>query len=200
MYSCHPEKRVQFLKLKEGREIKSKISYQFQDFKKDTIPNGYFDFSLISDLQIVGLGQLLKGYRKKTTQFEFTQKLGISTKSVQYIEAGKSAVSIKVLEKILSEEKKSLMEFLLYHGRRIQYRRFRAAPVFLDLRPNAQLKYFAKKMIFYESYIRIDSDDKKLLSQIEEHFGTEIEKNLIRNGVVRYFLKTFSNLVKQENH
>ena len=91
------------------------------------------------------------------------------------------------------------MQFLMFYGRQIQFRRFRAPPVFLDYRPSNQLKYFAKKMLFFKNHIRIDSKDKKLNSQIENHFGIKIENNVINNGVIRYFFKTFCNLTKQED-
>jgi len=188
----HPIKRKEFLQLRKGGNRKSTKAYRFQDFDQKKLLNGYFNFTLLKNLQIVGLGSYVKEKRQQTTQQEYAEKLGISTKTLQLIENGTNALSLEILEKILLEEKLSLMQFLVYYGRKIKFRRYRAAPVYLDFKPNDLLNYFAKKMIFYENSIRINSDDKKLLSDIELHFGLNIENNVIRNGVVRYFFKTFS--------
>ncbi len=199
MFSFHPEKRLEFQKLKEGREKKAKVTYLFQEFNQNTMRNNYFDFSLMIDIQVTGLGEYLKETRNNLTQHEFAQKIDVSTKTLQLMEKNRSAISLNTLEKILLKQKKSLMQFLMFYGRQIQFRRFRAPPVFLDYRPSNQLKYFAKKMLFFKNHIRIDSKDKKLNSQIENHFGIKIENNVINNGVIRYFFKTFCNLTKQED-
>jgi len=192
MISKHPEKRKEFLQLRKGRNRKTINAHKFQDFDQKKLLNGYFNFTLMKNLQIVGLGNYVKEKRQPTTQQEYAEKLGISTKTLQLIESGENALSIKILEQILLEEKLSLMQFLVCYGRKIKFRRYRAAPVYLDFKPNDQLKFFAKKLIFYENSIRINSEDKKLLSDIELHFGITIENNVIRNGVIRYFFKTFS--------
>ena len=192
LISFHPEKRLQFYQLYKGRSKNSKKGYFFTDFNRVTlVSNLYFNFNLMTNIQVVGLGQFLKNYRQGLTQQVFAQRLGISENTLRLIEANKSALSLKLLAQLLLTDNKKLMPFLVSFGRRLRFRRYRAPPVFLDYTPTVQLKSFAKKMIFYNSYIYVNSSDKAVLSQIEAHFGLKIPRHRIQNGVLRHFFKSF---------
>ena len=199
LYCVHPEKKEQFRVLKKGisKQHSAPNPKEFISFNSRKLTNGYFNFNLMKNIQITGLGGYIKEKRNNITQVNFAKEIGISTRLLQQIENEKCAVSIKILEKIQTKEQKSLIQLLLLKGRKLQYRRYRTQPVFLDLKPNVQLKYFTKKMIFYDSYIRINSEKIELIEQIENHFGIKIEDNVITNGMIKYYFHTFCDLVKK---
>jgi len=197
LISFHPEKRLQFLRLKKGRSIRPERKYRFLHFNHHALVNGYFNFRMMTDIHITGLGSFVKKVRGTATQMDFAQQLGINVKTLRLIEANRSTLELALLEHLLLlANKSSLMPFLTSFGRRIQFRRGRAPPVFLDYQPTAQLKSFVKKMTFYDSYIRLNSNDQKLLLLIAEHFGLPQETGLIRNGTLRYFFKTYCHFTQ----
>jgi len=196
MISLHPEKKQQFMQLREGREKQAVQGYIFQDFNEDAQINGFFNFTILDNIQIMGLDEFLKSKRGKNTLAEYANKINTNPSSLQQAETRTAALSLKILQKILTKDNVSLMSFLFQYGKKIQFRKIRAPPVYLDLKPNNKLLYFAKKMVFYKSYIAIDSNDKNLIKQLEEHFGITIENNIIQNGVIRHFFNAFGIFVK----
>ncbi len=193
MISLHPEKKLQFMQLRKGREVKSKEGYIFQGFKEESQINGFFNFALLDNIQILGLDEFLKSKRGKKTLVEYAKEINVDSSGLQKAETKTAALSLNALQKILTKNNLSLMLFLFQYGKNLQFRRIKAPPVYLDFKPNNTLEYFTRKMIFYNGYIAIDSNDEKLKQQLEDHFGIQIEKFRIHNGVVRHFFKTFGN-------
>ena len=192
MLCLHPEKRIDFVRLKKGREkINSSPKYSF-GFDESKMTNGYFDFSLMKDVQVVGLGEYIKDLRGKTQQQTLAKKLGVSPQYLSQLEKNKTSISIDFLGKLLLFNKiDSLMPFLFRNGKSIKFRRKSAKPVYLNFKPSLDLKYFSQKMIFYPSVIRIIDADELVIEKIEKNFDIEIKKNTITNGTIRYFLSTY---------
>ncbi|MHA1355599.1 MAG: LAGLIDADG family homing endonuclease, partial [Candidatus Heimdallarchaeota archaeon] len=175
MISLHPEKKLQFMQLRKGREVKSRQGFIFQRFKEETLINGFFNFALLDNIQILGLDEFLKSKRGNKTLVEYAKEINVDPSSLQKAETKSAALSLKALQNILARENLSLMPFLFQYGKNLQFRKLRAPPVVLDYKPNKRLLYYTRKMIFYNSYIAIDSNDEKLKQQLEDHFGIEIE-------------------------
>lgn len=192
MKCFHPEKKLEFVKLRKGKEIKKNSVKYFCDFDRKKMSNDFFDFSLMDGVQIVGLGEHIKSLRKNKTQRQFSKDFGISPQYLYQLENNKTSVSITLLKKFLQFDKNSsLMHYLFRLGKKIKFRRRSAEPVFLDMKPTSELKYYAQKMIFYPTTIKLVKTDDILLEKIENHFGIVIKNNLITNGTIRYFFSIF---------
>jgi len=200
-FKClHPEKRYEFMKLKKGGTKELSKAQVFVKFDETKLVNGFFDFSELKGVQILGLGKFLEDLRDKETLKSFSNKLKISPRFLRQLEQEQSALSITLLEKILGFQKKQLMPFLCLYGRFLQYRKMRAHPIFLNLKPNKKLSIFAKKMIFYHSVIKLPSNDTEFQSQIQKHFAVKVENNLITNKLLRYFFATFGIYKANEDY
>lgn len=192
MKCFHPEKKLEFAQLRKGKKINKNSVKYFCDFDREKISNDFFDFTLMDGVQIVGLGEHIKSLRINKTQKQFSIDFGISPQYLYQLENNKTSISITLLKKFLHFDKStSLMPFLFRFGKKIKFRRRSAKPVFFDMKPTSELKYYAQKMIFYPTKIKLVKTDDILQEKIENHFGIVIKNNLITNGTIRYFFSTF---------
>jgi len=200
MNCFHPEKKLDFLKLKQGREKSKTNAKYFHTFNESKIVNDYFNFENISGLQVFGAGNDIKSLRGDLLQKEFSKSIGITASMLSQIERNRTAVSIDVIQKILQQTTNfDLMSWLFSLGRSIQFRRGNAKPVYLELKPSLDLEYIVKKLVFYPTSIRLVSDDNNnFIEKVENKFGIEIKNNLITNGVLRYYFSTFCILEEKK--
>jgi len=193
LISLHPEKKLQFMQLKQGtsRKFISREQKKFVSFNDKTLINGFFNFALLKRIQLVGLDQFLKDARGTIIMQDFAKQFGISQGFVSQIENKRSAIPIELLEKIFNHQNKQLMPFLLLNKDSIKYRKMNSSPIKLDLKPNNTLKHFAKNMHFHKTSISLPKDKKDLQKQIENHFSLTIKENRISNKLLHYYFTTF---------
>jgi len=194
MLCYHPEKVKDFLKLREGKTKNPTQPRVFVDFKKEAIVHGYFNFHLLKEVQITGLGSYLRFSRGNATLVSFAKKLGITPSFLQQLELGKSAIAIEILSKLLEIKNESLRSFLPKHASTIRFRKYKSIPVRLDLQPSATLRRIIKQMVFYQKAILIKSTDPSFLAKIQKHFAVQLTGKYLKNSTIRYFLTTFCNL------
>ncbi len=197
MYCFHPEKRVDFVNLKKGNTRQGATPQYFHSFDNNKLINGYFDFNYLMGLQVIGLGVYLQSLRGAITQQEFASKLNIHPNYLYQLENNLTAISIPLLNQFLTFDKdNSLLHLLLRFGRKLRYRRNKAPPIFLDFKPSPKLVLLAKNLIFYPSFIRLNSDDDKLLIGFQQQFGIKLQNKTTTNGTLRYFFTTFATMKK----
>ena len=193
MTCLHPEKKLDFHKLKQGREKNETNAKLFTSFDRKKLVNSYFNFELLDGIHVYGIGEKLRLLRGKQQKKDFSKKIGISSSIYSRIESNKQTVSIEVLRRVLKETSNfDLMPWLFSLGRIIQFRRGNAQPIYLDIKPSTELEYLAKKLIFYPTSIRVlPNTSNDLINKIETRFGIEVKENLITNRVLNHYFTTF---------
>lgn len=194
MVSFHPEKKKEFQLLKEGRDHSSPIPKKFVGIKQSSLVNGYFNFSLLKNIQVLGLGSFITTARNSLTKSSFARKLGISRRFLDQLENNRNAFSISILERILAMQDLSLMPFLASYGRSIRFRKLSSTPIFLEYRPCDHFISLAEKLLFYNTTITLPRDDPTFKQELEEFFGIAIPTNSISNRLVLHFFETFCKL------
>ncbi|MHA1125685.1 MAG: LAGLIDADG family homing endonuclease [Candidatus Heimdallarchaeota archaeon] len=187
LISLHPEKKLEFdiLKLIPFRTAK-----YFTQFNKSSQINGYFNFRLIENLSITGLGEIIRKIRGKQARRTFSNKLSISEETIQLIEKNKMSINILLLDQILNQVNLKLMPFLskqkssLYHIRN-------SKRIKLTTQPNPTLKSLLSSFKFHKKHVIILDDKMETIQEIEDYFQIVIHDNKIRSKLLIRFLSTF---------
>ena len=188
----HPEKVIAFQTLREGRAKRPKRPRFFAGFKKETMINNYFDFTLLKGMYVVGLTSFLVEQRGRRTIKAFSKELQLSPGFYHRLETGKSAMALRVLMRLLKLKQEPFLPFLFRHKNTIRYRKHKSLPVFLDLQPNKELLFLAQNMTFYDHSIRLSTvHNEHLVRHAQKHFDINLNDTLIKNGAINEFFTTF---------
>lgn len=187
LISLHPEKKLEFDILKA---IPFRTAKRFTRYNDSSLINGYFNFRLIENLSITGLGEIIRKIREKQARRTFSKKLSISEKTIQLIEKDKMSINILLLDQILKHVNLKLMPFLskqessLYHVRSSKRMK-------LATQPNPTLTSLLNSFIFHKKFVIIIDDKMETIQEIEDYFQISIHGNKITNRLLIQFFSTF---------
>ena len=186
----HPEKVLEFQKLTQKGPRGYKV---FLNFKKETLVNNHFDFSILPQLSVMGIRKKLIQLRGKTTINHIAKQLRVSPKILYDIESGKQNITISVLQQFLLLYNEKLMPFL-YKSENIRFRTRRSLPVKLDIKPNQKLQEIASKFLFYKNLIKLKENSYEIKSEIQSYFDLQMNEDRINNSTILRYFNTFCNL------
>ncbi len=191
----HPEKKKEFNKLSTSHV---RTPTFFAGFIKSSLINGFFDFKLINNLSVDGLGKTMRQFRGRQSRKAFINKLNISERALQDIEKGKMSINILLLDIILKQKNLLLMPFLS-QKKSLSYHIRGSEQVILDTRPNKTLASLLEPLKFYKNRIKIPRIQPNLVQELEDHFKISIQDYMITNKLLLKFFSIFCETKLLEN-
>ncbi len=186
----HPVKSEEFAMLTHSQ---TQMIAFFNGFRKSALIDGYFDFRLIDNLSVTGLGQSLRNFRGNLSRRAFVGNLTLNEKTLQAIEDGKMSINISHLYEILETNGLLLMPYLSQE-KSIRYHIRASKRVKLDTQPNEQLASLLQPLTFHKHRVTIPKTHLQLKQEIENHFGIDLQIDKITSKVLLKFIKTFIEL------
>lgn len=181
----HPEKSLDFQTISHGHT--KKIAH-FVGYKNSSLINGFFDFRLINNLSISGLGDLIRKFRGNLTRREFAKKCHLNENILHAIENGKMSINIQHLDGILTAHNIQLMPYLSLQES-IRYHIRASERVKIDTEPNDYLTSLLKPLTYHKHNVIIP--EIEIQRKIENHFDVILKENRIRNKVLLKYLDLF---------
>ncbi len=209
LHPRHPSKQKEFKKYlnrKKYHLVANPIKYQIYDVNPDTILtlNGeiYFNFALMSNLNVMNCTPFLKTIRKiwSWTQQELADYLGILKGNLVSYEY-RNSLPIPLLEKLLPkliEPPTDLMPFLLKN--KLELFRSRKTQARLDLQPNTKLQQLVKNLSIRKRYLLMEQPtDLKtdLYKTLSDYFSVKLINNQLLNSVLYQYITTFFLTIKK---
>ena len=192
----HPEKKLEFASLVH---IHSQFTAIFDGYKDDSLINGYFNFRLIQNLSVTGLGEFIRKLRGNLSRHQFAEKCHIGETNLHAIEEGKSSINILHLDEILKAYNLQLMP-ILSNEKFIRYHIRASDQVKLATKPTEYLSSLLGSLLFHKHCINLPQTAHQLKQELEEYFAITIQDTKITSRILLSFFKTFLKLkIKEDN-
>ncbi len=183
----HPEKKEHFDKITHSHT--NMVTF-FDGYRNSSLINGYFNFRLINNLSVNGLGQLLRLLRGSLSRKAFVEKLTLNEKTLQAIEVGTMSINILHLDDILKINNLQLMPYLTQQ-KSIRFHIRGSKRVKLDTQPNEQLASLLKPLTFHKHSVTIPKTHLQVKQAIENHFDISLQTHKITSKILLKFFRTF---------
>ena len=177
--SSHPKKSQDFVKLLQ-RNIQN---YSFIGFDgKKLTSNGFFDFTYLPSVSVLGLNSYFKTISSKTSIF--------TTRRLQRYKEN-NGITIRQLNKHLSNINRDLMPFLEENYLLLSFRSYTSHPLKLPIKPSKDLEKLSNYLIPTEIGATLYQSKLNLFKLQTSLFGIDSEELAHTNKLLRNFLQTF---------
>jgi len=187
----NPKKKRDFFKLLN----RSKVPYAFKGIRNSTLTtDGYFDFSLLPELQIIGLDQYVKDLRDGRTYATMRELLTLSKGSYSRYENESQKVSVNLFIKMVTEiqpREDSYMHLLEKLSPRLSYQSSTSDTLQLPLKPSESLLSLLEQVDPKDNYVTILTEDETIISSFYQQFGILIKPPKVYNRLLARYLNTF---------
>jgi len=191
--SLNPKKSDDLLDYLLGKRKYTK----YVGLKNDVLTKeGYFDFSLLDILFIVGLGDFLRDYRAEKNYTLMDQQFDMTFGSYSNMERNNRGLPYSMLKSIINDLEKNesyIYELLVNNSESVRYQVAGSKSMMLPLKPSEELDKvlpYLEPRINYVLLSKVDNQNKRIF---EEVFDLHISANHVNSRLLLHFLTTFYN-------
>jgi len=151
-------------------------------------------FSLLPELQIIGLEQYVKDLRNGRTYASMRELLELSRGSYSRYENDAQKVSINLFIKMVTEihpSEDSYMHLLEKLSSNLSYQSSTSDTIQLPLKPSESLLTVLEQVDPKDNYVTILTEDEKIISLFYQQFGILIKPPRVYNRLLVRYLNIF---------